>query len=305
MPQEKPASPSPPVSPRRKDPIAGILWMMGACVFFSLFTAITRWVSNAGIHPLQSMFLRLVAAMIVLSPLLVMRGTEIMRSSSIELYGMRCAISLISMAAWFFAVWMMPIAELTAIQFLAPIFATVGAIYFLKERVRLRRWLATVVGFLGALVIIQPGSASLTAGTLVALVSAMLAGLNSVLVKQLTNQDDPDKVVFLTFAIMTPFTLPGALWVWKWPDLNVWLAFMALGIIGTIGHMMIVRAFAVADASLVMTFDFSRLPLTAALAYFLFGEITTWSTWVGAAIIFGAGLYTINREAKLKRRRVG
>jgi drug/metabolite transporter (DMT)-like permease len=294
---------SKPASSRRSDPMAGIVWMVSACIFFSLFTAITRLIANAGVHPFQSMFLRLVAAMIFLSPLYLMRGRDIVRSANIRLYGMRCAISLVSMAAWFYAVTLMPIAELTAISFLAPIFATVGAVLILGETVRIRRWTATAFGFLGALVIIQPGAAAIGPGTIVALISAMLAGLNSILVKQLTNQDDPDRVVFLTFAIMTPFAALPALWVWKPIGWQVWTLVVALGLVGTIGHLMIVRAFAATDASLVMTFDFSRLPLTALLAWGLFGEVTTVWTWVGAGMIFAAGLYTMHREALVKGKR--
>jgi drug/metabolite transporter (DMT)-like permease len=241
--------------------------------------------------------------MVFLLPLLAWHGPRLVRNINYKLYGLRCGITLFSMAAWFYAVSMMPVAELTAIQFLAPIFTTIGAALFLGETVRIRRWSATVVGFIGALVILHPDSAGLGPGTLVALFSTLLSGITTLLVKQLTNQDHPDRVVFLSFALMTPFSLVPALLVWTWPPAYVWGVFLALGLVGTIGHLMLVRAFAAADASLVMALDFSKLPFAALFGYLLFGELSTVWTWAGATLIFASSLYILHREAKLRRER--
>jgi drug/metabolite transporter (DMT)-like permease len=240
-------------------------------------------------------------AMVFLVPILVWRGTDILRGIDIKLYLTRGGISLFSMGAWFYAVALVPIADLTAIQFLSPIFATVCAALFLGEIVRLRRWTATLVGFVGAMVILRPGVEAISLGTMVALVSAFLGGINSVLIKRLANRDHPDAVVFLTFALLMPLTFVPAVSVWQWLSWELWAVFLAIGLVGTIGHMMFVRAFAAADASLVMTFDFSKLPFTAALGYLWFGEVTTGWTWLGATIIFASGLYIARREAALKR----
>ena len=284
------------------DPRAGILWMIGACAFFSAFGALARYISIAGVHPLQTMFLRLLAATLFLAPLYFVRGPSFFRSSSLKLYAIRSVIGFLSMVSWFYAIRTMPIAELTAIQFLAPIFATVGAVVFLGETVRLRRWTATLIAFAGALIIVRPGHMPFSTGIALALFSTMAAGFTSILVKQLTHHDDPDKVVFLTNALMLPFAVVPALLVWQWPSFHMWLLIVLLGAVGTIGHLMLVRAFSVADASLVMSLDFSKLPFAVAFGYLMFGELATIWTWIGATIIFASGLYIVHREAEVKRR---
>lgn len=281
--------------------MTGILWMLGACAFFTLFGALVRYVTLAGTHPFQAMFLRCAAAMVFLVPILLWHGTSILRGTDIRMYLSRCGLAVISMGAWFYAVKLMPIADLTAIQFLAPIFATACAALFLGEVVRLRRWTATIVGFIGALVILQPGTRAFDTAVIVALISALLGGINTILVKRLANRDHPDAVVFLTFATMMPLTFVPSLFVWTWPTWQIWVVFLAIGLTGTIGHMMFVRSFAAADASLVMAFDFSKLPFAALLGWLMFGELTTLWTWVGAGIIFASGLYIMRREQLLKK----
>ena len=107
------------------------------------------------------------------------RGPSLLRSSQLPLYGVRVAVSLLSMQAWFYAISLIPIGEVTAISFLAPVFGTVGAIVLLGERVRLRRWTAIMVGFLGAMIILRPGMAPFGLGQACAIFSALSIGLRS------------------------------------------------------------------------------------------------------------------------------
>ena len=113
------------------------------------------------------------------------------------------------------ALSLIPLGEVTAISFLAPLFGTLGAIFVLGEVVRWRRWAALVVGFGGAMIILRPSGASIGVGQLCAILSAMTMGLTAILVKQLTARDDPDKIVFLTNLLLTPLSLLPALFVWQ------------------------------------------------------------------------------------------
>jgi drug/metabolite transporter (DMT)-like permease len=239
----------------------------------------------------------------MLSPLLLWRGASLVKSHQLSLYGLRVAVSLLSMLAWFYALSEIPIGEVTAISFLAPVFGTLGAILLLGEKVRLRRWTAIMVGFLGAMIILRPGMAPLGLGQACALFNAMSIGIVAIMIKQLTAGDDPDKIVFLTNLMLTPLSLVPALFVWTWPSLEALLPILGLGLTAVLGHVALVRGYAATDASLAMTFEFSRLPFSVAIAYLAFGEtIDTW-TWVGAAIIFSASLYIARREARLARQR--
>jgi drug/metabolite transporter (DMT)-like permease len=207
------------------------------------------------------------------------------------------------MLAWFYALSAIPIGEVTAISFLAPVFGTLGAIFLLGEKVRLRRWTAIMVGFLGAMIILRPGLAPLGVGQVCALFNAMSIGLVAIMIKQLTAGDDPDKIVYLTNLMLTPLSLVPALFVWTWPTLDAVVPVLGLGVTAVLGHVALVRGYAATDASLAMTFEFSRLPFAVAIAYLAFGETIDAWTWAGAGVIFAASVYIVRREAQLARQR--
>jgi drug/metabolite transporter (DMT)-like permease len=280
-------------------PMAGVVWVTISMALFGALAAFARGAMNAGLHPFEVVFLRNLLATLMLSPLLLWRGASLLRSSQLSLYGLRVLVSLLSMQAWFYALALIPIGEVTAISFLAPVFGTLGAILLLGEKVRLRRWTAIMVGFLGAMIILRPGMAPLGIGQLCAIFNAMSIGLVAVMIKQLTAVDDPDKIVFLTNLMLTPLSLAPALLVWTWPTLDALLPVLGLGLTAVLGHVALVRGYAATDASLAMTFEFSRLPFSVAIAYFAFGETIDRWTWVGAAIIFASAVYITRREARL------
>jgi drug/metabolite transporter (DMT)-like permease len=284
-------------------PVAGVVWVTISMALFGALAAFARGAMNAGLHPFEVVFLRNLLATLMLSPLLLWRGASLLRSSQLSLYGLRVLVSLLSMQAWFYALALIPIGEVTAISFLAPVFGTLGAILLLGERVRLRRWTAIMVGFLGAMVILRPGMAPLGIGQLCAVFNAMSIGIVAVMIKQLTTVDDPDKIVFLTNLMLTPLSLAPALLVWTWPTLDALLPVLGLGLTAVLGHVALVRGYAATDASLAMTFEFSRLPFSVAIAYFAFGETIDRWTWVGAAIIFASAVYITRREARLAAER--
>lgn len=284
-------------------PVAAFLWVTLAMALFAGLAAASRMAINMGYHSLQVVFLRNLSALILLLPLLAWRGLSLFRSRSIKLYGVRVVISLISMSSWFYALAYIPLGEITAIGFLSPLFGTLAAIVFLGEKVRLRRWTALIIGFVGAMIILRPGMSSMGVGQACALLSAVSGGVIGALLKHLTAEDDPDKIVFITTAMMTPLSLVPALFFWRAPGLELLPVLAVIAITGVLGHMTLMRAFRAADASLVMTFEFSRLPMVVALGYWLFAEVIDLWTWVGAAIVFASAVYITHREAKLRRER--
>jgi drug/metabolite transporter (DMT)-like permease len=129
----------------------------------------------------------------------------------------------------------------------------------------------------------------------------MSGGAMAVLLKQLASRDDPDKIVFLTTLIMTPLSLIAAVFVWRWPTWELFFPITVVGLTGVLGHMCLARAFRVADASLVLMLEFTRLPFTVALGFLLFSELIDMWTWIGAIIIFASAVYIARREAQLRR----
>jgi drug/metabolite transporter (DMT)-like permease len=283
------------------DPVAAVIWVTIAMALFAGLAVFARMAMNAGLHPFVVLFLRNVLAVVMLLPLLAWRGRGLLRSSQLGLYGVRVAISLVSMLTWFYAIAVIPIGEVTAISFLAPLFGTLGAILLLGEKVRLRRWAALIVGFAGAMIILRPGGTPIGIGQACALASAMATGVIAVLIKQLTARDDPDKIVFLTNIMLMPLSLAPALVVWSWPTAAMLLPLLGMGVCAVAGHIALVRGYAITDASLAQTFEFSRLPFTVAIAYVAFGETIDAWTWAGALVIFASAIYITRREAQLRR----
>ena len=282
-------------------PFQAFFWVTLSMLFLALIAGLVRYITKQGIDPFQILFLRTVFSVLWMSPLLLMRGLSVARTDQFKLYGTRVVISFISMLAMFHALALISVGEVTAISFLSPIFGTLFAIFLLGEQVGSRRWFALGVGLFGAMIILRPGTAAFGSGQALALLSAMAIGLIGPLVKKLTRRDDPDRIVFITNLCMIPLALVPAVLVWQRPTGEVWLALVALGLVAVLGHATLVRGYAIADASLVMTYKFSRLPFAVLIGYLAFGEVIDGPTWLGAAIIFAAAVYITRREAQLKK----
>lgn len=285
---------------KRNNPIAGIVWVTIAMAAFAGLGAFGKYVIAQGLDPLQVIFLRNFICLMMLTPLLALRGRSLLISAKPKLYLARVGLAFVSMTSWFTALSLIPLAELTAISFLAPLFATLFAVLYLGEVVRARRWTALIVGFIGAMIILRPGSSAVGIGQMLALFSALTNGVIGPLLKQMTNEDDADKIVFLSNLYLTPISLVPALFVWQWIPAALWLPLLAMGACAVLGHIALMRGFASTDASLVFTFEFSRLPFAAAIGWLVFGEPTDIWTWIGASVIFGSAVYITRREARLK-----
>lgn len=287
---------------KRHDPLACALWMIVSCALLAGLATLGRHVVTAGVPPFQVVFLRVIFAFITLLPLTALHGHGFFRTAQWRLYGLRALTGSVAMLCWFSALALITVGDVTAISFLAPLFTTMGAALFLGEVVRIRRWAATLVGLAGALVILRPGVVELSLGSWLAVASAIAMGISSVFIKRLADRDNPDKVVFISSMLQAPLTLLPALYVWQWPEAYLWPYLIAMGPLATLGHVTLTRAFAAADASFTMTFDFARLPFAVAFGYAVFGETIDAWTWAGAAIIFAASLFIVHREAQLKTR---
>ena len=253
------------------------------------------------LHPFEVTFFRCLFSLFVMLPFIIRSGPSILATPKVGFYTLRAVVGLVSMLSWFYGITIVPLATATAVNFTAPLFATMAAALVLHEDVRLRRWIAVVIGFVGVLVIMRPGRESLDAMLLLILLSAASSAMNNITVKYLVRTERPNTIVALFSVYLTPLSLIPALFVWEWSDLKSLGALIGLGIIGTLAHLSVARAYLAADASACAPYEFVRLPYPALIGYLLFGEVSDGWTWVGAAIIAGAAIYVAHREAKLAR----
>jgi drug/metabolite transporter (DMT)-like permease len=276
------------------------LLMFCSTVFFGLMVIAIRLASET-LHTFEIAFFRNFFGLVAALPLLLRHGPDLLKTTQLPRYGVRCLIGVVSMMAGFWAIGHLPLAQAVALSYSTPIFVTIAAVVFLHEQVRARRWIAVGLGFVGMLIIVRPGSANFSAGTLVALVAAVLSGIVSIQIKQLSQVDPADRIVFLTTLIWVPMSLLPALTVWEWPQGITWLWVVSAGAMGTAGHMLWTRALKLGDVSALTPISFTQLPIVALAGWLLFQEPVDRWTAIGATVIFAANAYIAHREAQLAR----
>lgn len=283
-------------------PVRAALLALAATAFFAMMSTLIRYVSQ-DLHAFQIVFFRNLFALAWMVPWLARRGLGAMRTQRIGMYTLRGAISWIAMTSSFTAYTLIPLTEATALSFTAPLFATIGAALFLGEVVRLRRWTAIIVGFVGTMVILQPGAQAISLGAALMLGSAIFQAANKLVLKSLARTENPESIVTYMVLFLTPMSAIPAFFYWRDPTLEALAWMAALAGVGTLGHLCLSRAYALADVTVVLPFDFGRLPFVAILGFIVFAEIPTIWTWVGAAIIFSSTFYIARREAQLARQK--
>ena len=274
-----------------------------ASVFFGVMAITIRYASHQ-LHPFEVAFFRNVFGLLFALPILYRTGLGVLRTNRLPLYFMRCAIGLVSMLAGFWAIAHLPLAQAIALSYSTPLFVTIFAVFALGEVVRVRRWTAVLVGFVGILIIVRPSADTFTAGALVALLAAVMSATVSISIKFLSRTESSDAIVLYTTLIWAPLSLVPALFVWEAPTLASWCWVALAGLLGTAGHMAWTRALRLGDVSALTPINYVQLPIVALLAYLLFDEALDRYTALGSAVIFLANFYIARREMALARRTV-
>ncbi len=278
--------------------IRGAVLMTGSGISFALMMVLVRHVS-AAVHPFEAAFFRNFFGLALMMPWLLRSGLAALATQRLGMHIVRAGFGLSAMLCLFMAVSLLPLAEVTALTFAAPLFATVGAALVLKEGVRLRRWTATLAGFFGVVIILRPGAEVVSAAALIALGAAVLMAGAMLSIKSLSRTEHPAAIVVYFGLLVTPMSLVPALFVWTTPTPRLLLWFLLIGVAATAGQILMTKAFAAADASAVLPFDFSRLVFVSVFGMIFFGEMPDAWTYLGAVIILTAAVYITHRESQL------
>jgi drug/metabolite transporter (DMT)-like permease len=282
---------------------AAVLIMVCAAVLAGLDAVIVRSLAG-GVHPLIIAFFRSLFGLLAVLPFLL-RRLELTASPYRTLHVVRAGLKFASLVALFIAFGHAPLADATAINFTMPIFLTLGAWLFLKEKVALSVVGGVLAGFVGIVIIIRPGAGTFDPWLLFALAGAILTAVSQLILRRMALRDTTDRLVAWNLLAMAPLGLLVALPVWTTPS-PAQIGLLALqGGLGALNMALITRAFAMASASFLAPLDFLRLPVVAVLAFLFFGEIAPATTWIGAAIIFGAALLAAGGARWRRRRSLG
>jgi drug/metabolite transporter (DMT)-like permease len=275
------------------------LMVVGTLVFAGMHTAIRHVTQH--LSGIEVAFFRNLFGLFVIAPLLMRYGPALFHTQKFNLHLLRAVINAISMVAFFIGLSMTPLARATALAFTAPLFTALFSALFLGEVFRWRRWTAIFVGFLGALVILRPGLHELDAGGLLVIFSSLLWAVAMIDIKVLGRTESSRTITAYVTVLLTPLTLVPALFVWQTPSPGMWVWLIFIGVIGTIGQIVITEAIKLADMTVLMPFDFLKLVWAAFLGMIFFAEVPDLLTWIGAVIVFASSFYIVWREARLRR----
>ena len=282
-----------------QNPIKGILWMASAALFFSLAFVIVRHLSEtAGIGAFEQTFFRHATGLVILLPFVIQRGLISLKTHQIGLNIVRNFAGNAGMSLSFFSMTLIPLGEAVTLHFSLPFFVTLFAMLILRERAGPHRWTAMFVGFIGVAIALRPGFGEIHPGMLAAIGAAAAYAMSDVLLRKLSHTDMILSIVFYGYALQLPFSLPLAINEWVTPSGLEWAWLALMGVLAFAAQWSLSRSYIVADASLVSTVMFIRLPIISVLGFMLFGEVTDIWTWTGAAVIFAGTYYMAHRETK-------
>ncbi|HUF42191.1 MAG TPA: DMT family transporter [Verrucomicrobiae bacterium] len=280
--------------------IRGGLWMTAAAAAFTVMTALIRETAKE-VHPFEIAFFRALVNLVLMLPYAIRTGPAGLKTGNHKAFALRAVCGLVFLMTYFSGAALIPVAESQALTFTSPIWGVLLAVLFLGERMTPARALAVIAGFAGVLVILRPGIVQVSLGAILVLAGALAAAASNTIVKFTTRTDHPDAVVLYQMIYVTPLIFVPALWVWTWPTFYQLLLMFGVGFFATLNQRFLSRAYAAADATVVVPFEFARLPFAAMIGFAALGELPDVWAWLGGAVIFAASLYMVRRESRAAR----
>ena len=281
------------------DRLRGIALMVLAVGLFSVMDALVKWLGR-DYSTVQILFFRSVCAFIPLG-FLVFRGgiAQALRMHSPVAHLVRSLVGLVAISTFFYGFARLPLADVIAISFAAPIFVTALSVPLLGEKVGRLRWSAVLVGFLGVMIMLQPGTGLFNPISAVPLFGTIFYALAMIMVRRLSHTETAASIVFyftLTCALVSGVLLP---FQWTTPDLPGLALLIAVGLVGGLAQITITKAFSLAEIAVVIPFEYSAIIWGALFGYFIWGEVPGNNIWVGVAVVTASGLFILYREASL------
>lgn len=282
--------------------LVGISWMIVHCFLISVISVLVKHTSEE-FHILQVVFFHNAFAFIFLLPWVLKKGLlESIATKKINLHLIRSILAVLSITLYFYAFTIITLTEARAIALSGPLISSLLAIIFLKETMGYHRIIALILGLIGAIIIIQPGTIGFSFASLLVVAALCMWSVIEIIIKKLGKTESMITQLFYLMGFTTIFSIPGAIIFWKTPEnISQWLLLMSIGAVLIINCFAVFKAFTQADITTLMPFDFSGMIFTAIIAFFVFGEIVTIPVLCGSIIIMLSSVYMVRREAKKQR----
>jgi drug/metabolite transporter (DMT)-like permease len=281
----------------------GALWMLASAITFTFMTMLIKYLGQDYPAALQT-FYRQCAGLAVMLPLILRDPRAAFRTSRPGLLLFRAFAGTAGMILGFYAYQKMPLADANALSFTRTLWLVLLAALILKEKVGPRRLSATIVGFGGALLMLQPvaqGGDGWAAGA--ALTSSFLVAMTVTGVKVMSRDHTTMTLMSWSAALGFILTIPPALFVWRWPGAGDLLLLIVMGVLGIVTQVCYINGMASGDAAVMAPIDYTRLVFAVILGYLLFGDVPNALTLIGAAIIVISTVYITFREAQLGKQK--
>ena len=268
-------------------------------LFFVIMHSAVKYLSKE-VHIFEIAFFRCALVIFVLAPIIFQQGKKIFKTKQPKVQFLRITTNSVAMLCFFYGISTTPLAQLTTLGFTVPIFATILAVIFMKEKIRLRRTTALIVGFIGTIIVMRP-DISIELGALLIIFSSFLWSICLIFIKKLT-QTDSAVTISLYFGIgMIPATFALAFPVLEMIDLRQFIILVFIAVTGTLAQTIMNSALEKGELALLLPFDFLRLIWSVLIGYALFSEEPTITLWLGGFLIIGSTTYIAWREATLKK----
>lgn len=281
--------------------VQGALWLLASAFLFTIMQTIAKHLGQR-LDPFQVSLARAFFGLLVIVPFLMRAGFGEggIKTKVLPLQLLRGVVGTTAMFCGFYAVTYMPLADAQSLNFARGLFLVPLAIIFLKEQVGGRRIAAMAVGFLGVVIMLRP-TGDIEAVALIALLGAVLVAFATVLVKIVSRHDTPITLMFYTGFVGTLVAVVPALLNWVPPTPTEYLLLVLVGVLGATAHNCFIRGYAIGDATAVAPFEYTSLIFAAVAGVIIFSDLPDIYTIVGAAIIVGASLYIVRREAQANK----
>ena len=279
-------------------PLISISLMVISGLFFVLMHSAVKYLSKE-VHIFEIAFFRCALVIFVLAPIILQQGKSVFVTGQPKVQFLRIATNSVAMLCFFYGISSTPLAQLTTLGFTVPIFTTILAVVFMKEKIRLRRTSALIIGFIGTLIVMRP-DVSIELGAVLIIFSSLLWSVCLIYIKKLTETDSAI-TISLYFGIgMIPATFVMAFPVFEMIDLRQFIILIFIAITGTLAQTIMNLAFEKGELALLLPFDFLRLIWSVLIGYALFAEEPEITLWIGGFLIIASTSYIAWRESKLK-----
>ena len=288
------------MSPQKQRPLLASLWMIGVLVSLSGMAVAGRELSSE-LNAFQISFTRSLICLMALIIILCFIGFDKVTTTKPKLHLLRNTIHFGGQTGWFYGVAFLPLADVFAIEFTAPIWTALLAVIFLKEPLTSYRTLSIFLGFAGIMIILRPGINIIQPAALIVLFATFCFASTYVFTRHMSITESPLTIIFYMNLIQLPIGLLTSLHDWNYPSMQSWPWVLLLGLTGLGSHFCFAHAFRHADAIVVTPLDFFRLPLIALIGWTFYNESWDLLIFLGGTIIFSGNLLNLWTEHRVAK----